>query len=68
MTIQRDLKATTPRLRRTPPKEGNKGGNQRAMESCAASGHTVFGHFRGVTKMVVHGKGGLRGVNGEATQ
>jgi DNA-damage-inducible protein D len=41
---------------------------QRAMESCAASGHAASDHFRGITKMIVHGKDGLRGVNGEATQ
>ena len=41
---------------------------QRAMESCATSGHGASDHFRGVTKMVVHGKSGLRGVNDEATQ
>ena len=82
MTTQRDLKATTPRLRRTPPREGNntpplrgtppqegnKGGNQRAMESCEATGHAVFDQFHGITKLIVPGKGGLRGVNDEATQ
>jgi DNA-damage-inducible protein D len=41
---------------------------QRAMESCETSGHGATDHFRGVTKMVVHGMGGLCGVNGEATQ
>lgn len=41
---------------------------QRAMETCAASGHWASDHFRGVTKMVVHCKGGLHGVNDEATQ
>lgn len=41
---------------------------QRAIETCAASVHAVSDHFRGITKMVVHGKGGLRGVNDEATQ
>jgi DNA-damage-inducible protein D len=41
---------------------------QRAMESCEASGHAASDHFRGITKMIVHGKDGLRGVNGEATQ
>lgn len=29
---------------------------QRAMDSCAASGHAIYDHFRGITKMVVHGK------------
>ena len=33
---------------------------QRAMESCVASGHAVSDHFRGVTKLIVHGKGGER--------
>lgn len=41
---------------------------QRAMESCEASGHGASDHFRGVTKMAVHGKGGLHEVNDEATQ
>ena len=41
---------------------------QQAMESCATSGHGASDHFRGVTKMVNHGKDGLRGVNDEATQ
>ena len=41
---------------------------QRAMESCAASGHAISDLFRGVTKLIVHGKGGLHGVNDEATQ
>lgn len=40
---------------------------QRATESCVASGHAVSDHFRGVTKMVIHGKGCL-GVNDEVTQ
>ena len=31
---------------------------QRAMESCQASGHAASDHFRGVTKLIVHGKGG----------
>ena len=33
---------------------------QRAMESCEASGHAASDHFRGVTKLIVHGKGGER--------
>jgi len=41
---------------------------QRAMESRETSGHAASDHFRGVTKMVNHGKDGLRGVNDEATQ
>lgn len=36
---------------------------QRAMESCEASGHTVSDHFRGVTKLIVHGKGGEREID-----
>lgn len=38
------------------------------MESCEASGHAASDHFRGVTKMIVRGKGALRGVNDEVTQ
>ncbi len=41
---------------------------QRAMESCEASGHKASDHFRGVTKMVDHGKGRRCEVNDEATQ
>ncbi|MBX9917805.1 MAG: hypothetical protein K2Y07_11315 [Nitrosomonas sp.] len=41
---------------------------QRAMESCEASGHAIPDQFRGVTKLIVHGKGSLRDVNDEATQ
>jgi len=33
---------------------------RRAMESCEAAGHGVSDHFRGVTKLIVHGKGGER--------
>jgi DNA-damage-inducible protein D len=36
---------------------------QRAMQSCEASGHGVSDHFRGVTKLIVHGKGGEREVD-----
>ncbi len=36
---------------------------QRAMESCEASGHAVPDHFRGVTKLIVHGKGGEREID-----
>ena len=36
---------------------------QRAMESCEASGHTASDHFRGVTKLITHGKGGQRTQN-----
>jgi DNA-damage-inducible protein D len=33
---------------------------QRAMQSCEASGHVVLDQFRGVTKLIVRGKGGER--------
>ncbi|WMJ09144.1 DNA damage-inducible protein D [Nitrosomonas sp. sh817] len=36
---------------------------QRAMESCEASGHAISDHFRGVTKLIVHGKGGEREID-----
>ena len=36
---------------------------QRAMESCEASGHGISDHFRGVTKLIVHGKGGEREID-----
>jgi DNA-damage-inducible protein D len=36
---------------------------QRAMQSCEASGHAVADHFRGVTKLIVHGKGGEREID-----
>jgi len=36
---------------------------QRAMESCEASGHEIPDHFRGVTKLIVHGKGGEREID-----
>lgn len=36
---------------------------QRAMQSCAASGHEVADHFRGVTKMVELGSGSQREVD-----
>lgn len=36
---------------------------QRAMESCEASGHAVADHFRGVTKMIELGKGGVREID-----
>ena len=41
---------------------------QCATESCVASGHALSDHFRGVTKMIVHGKGRRCEVNDEATQ
>ncbi|TCV90598.1 hypothetical protein [Sulfurirhabdus autotrophica] len=56
---RRDMKATTPPLRGTPPVEGNKTAEQRAMESCEASGHAAADHFRGVTKMVELGCGAI---------
>ncbi|MBE0484489.1 MAG: DNA damage-inducible protein D [Bacterioplanes sp.] len=34
----------------------------RAVESCEASGHEADDHFRGVTKLITHGKGGQREV------
>ncbi|MBS4098288.1 MAG: DNA damage-inducible protein D [Sulfuricella sp.] len=36
---------------------------QRAMQACEASGHAVSDHFRGVTKLIVHGKGGEREID-----
>lgn len=36
---------------------------QRAMESCEASGHAASDHFRGVTKMIELGKGGVREID-----
>lgn len=36
---------------------------QRAMESCAASGHAASDHFRGVTKMVDLGSGSRREID-----
>lgn len=36
---------------------------QRAMQSCDASGHAISDHFRGVTKLIVHGKGGERDID-----
>lgn len=41
---------------------------QRTMESCESSGNAVSDQFRGVTKLIVHGKGGSCGLNEEATQ
>lgn len=35
----------------------------RAMESCEASDHAVSDHFRGVTKMIELGKGGMREID-----
>ena len=35
---------------------------KRAMESCKTTGHSIEDHFRGVTKMIVLGKGGERAV------
>ena len=36
---------------------------RRAMESCEASGHAASDHFRGVTKMIGLGKGGVREID-----
>ena len=36
---------------------------QRAMQSCDASGHAISDHFRGVTKLIVLGKGGERDID-----
>jgi DNA-damage-inducible protein D len=33
---------------------------QRAVESCKSTGYDVGHHFRGVTKLITHGKGGQR--------
>lgn len=33
---------------------------KRAIESCETVGHNVSDHFRGVTKLITHGKGGQR--------
>lgn len=41
---------------------------RRVTEFCAASGHAVSDHFRGVAKLIDHGKGGLHGANDEATR
>lgn len=36
---------------------------QRAIESCETAGHEAPNHFRGVTKLIVHGKGGEREID-----
>ncbi|MES2354425.1 MAG: DNA damage-inducible protein D [Pseudomonadota bacterium] len=36
---------------------------QRALESCEAAGHAASDHFRGVTKMIAVGKGGMREID-----
>lgn len=36
---------------------------QRAAESCEATGHAASDHFRGVTKMIELGKGGMREID-----
>ncbi|MDH5258833.1 MAG: DNA damage-inducible protein D [Gammaproteobacteria bacterium] len=36
---------------------------QRAFESCEATGHKASDHFRGVTKLITHGKGGQREID-----
>ena len=41
---------------------------QALQHSLEAAVQRASDQFRGVTKMVVHGKGGLRGVNDEVTQ
>jgi len=33
---------------------------KRAIESCETTGYNVSDHFRGVTKLIIHGKGGQR--------
>ena len=33
---------------------------QRAIESCKTTGYNIDHHFRGVTKLITHGKGGQR--------
>ena len=33
---------------------------KRAVESCETTGYNVSDHFRGVTKLITHGKGGQR--------
>ena len=35
----------------------------RAIESCEATGNTASDHFRGVTKLITHGKGGKRAID-----
>ena len=36
---------------------------QRATQSCEGSGHGVSDQFRGVTKLIAHGKGGEREID-----
>ena len=36
---------------------------QRAIESCETTGFAVNDHFRGVTKLITHGKGGQRNID-----
>ena len=36
---------------------------RRAMDSCEASNHAASDHFRGVTKLITHGKGGEREID-----
>ena len=35
----------------------------RATESCEGSGYAASDHFRGVTKLIMHGKGGQREID-----
>lgn len=35
---------------------------QRAIDSCKTTGYEAEHHFRGVTKLITHGKGGQRGI------
>jgi len=45
---------------------------RRAIESCKSTGYDPDDHFRGVTKLITHGKGGQRpieeGIKGAPTQ
>jgi len=36
---------------------------QRAIESCKSTGYEPGHHFRGVTKLITHGKGGQREID-----
>ena len=36
---------------------------QRAIESCETTGYRAADHFRGVTKLITHGKGGQRPID-----
>ena len=41
---------------------------QALQHNIHALGHAASNHFRGVTKMIVHDRGGRREINDEATQ